>query len=377
MIETLLVYFTLTCTMLLLNQISIYPALGGRVYKSKTTNIPIMAILVFAIIFGIRYNVGIDHLRYIELYEFLRISGGDIDTEWGYLIINKFFAGLGLHYSYLFFSLAFLQLFLLLYSLRYNYKIVGWVILTFMLSTTFLNFMNGIRQELAFCFQTVALCYLSRKKIFLCYINIIFAILFHISAVILLPLPLFYLRKNNYFNNIPLQICLLIIFLLVSILFKPAVSVFIFLMDFLEVLGYEGYKYMVLGGDLSFLEPKRAAGLGFALLVLLNFINILQSNKIKHYHNSSFLNIIYDFYYVGILYNLLVSGSLALERVNYYFYNFGFVVSAFTLNYLYKNKNTINLLLLLLILMIYILLFGAVVVFRGEESCAIYNTCFK
>ena len=55
-------------------------------------------LLIFSIVFGIRYNVGIDHLRYIEAYDTLRIRGEDHKgTELGFLLIGKIFASLNFH----------------------------------------------------------------------------------------------------------------------------------------------------------------------------------------------------------------------------------------------------------------------------------------
>ena len=377
MVQTLLVYFLLTIIMLSLNTISIYNnALTYNRLNRYRTNMPICAIVVFSIVFGIRYGTGIDHLSYLEMYETYRITKNCLDTEIGFRFIIEAFVNAGLHYSFFFTFLAFLQVFLLFYSLRYHYKVIGWVIITFMLSTTFLNFMNGIRQEIAFCFQTVALLYLSQKKFIICYIILIIAILFHTSAVLLLPLPLFYIKKKEYFSRPNIQIILFCIFLVGSVILKPAVSIFTALMDVLEIFGYEGYKFMILGGDLSFLEPKREAGVGFLLVILINLINISQSNKVKEFHSSRFLNLIYDFYFIGVLYYFVASGSIILGRINYYFYNFSFIISAFTIYYFVRNVSNKNILLLMMLLIAYIGIFGAVIILRGEESCAIYNTCF-
>ena len=376
MLHSVLVYGGLTYAMLLFNSISAHKCNILYGTAPRKSNIPLLAILLFAFVFGIRYNVGIDHLAYLNMYETVRI-GGKVDTEPGFLFLMTIFGRLGLHYSYFFFFLAFIQLFLLFYALREHYKIFGWMILTFMLSTMFLNFMNGMRQELAFCFETVALLYLSRKNFILCYLNIGLGILFHTSAVLLLPLPLFYIKKDYYFNNINVQISLFFTLAIIAILFKPAVFIFSSIMDYLEILGYEGYKYMVLGGDLSFLEAKKEAGLGFLLLICLNLVNILYSNKIKRYYNSTLLNILYDFYFVGLLYNYLSSGSLILGRINYYFYNYNFVITAFLLYYLYKNQSYRNMLILITLILAYLVYSYAVLFMRGGvENCAIYHICF-
>ena len=380
MIYSALLYLGLMCVMIFINEVSFqthFATIGTR----KRTNISYFAIFLFALIFGIRYDVGIDHLRYLESYELLKIPGivnSDNDTELGFLFIGKLFAGLDLHYAFYFFVLAFLQLFLVFYAFRRNYKLVSWIILTFFLSTTFLNFMNGIRQEIAFCFELVALFYLSERKYLKCYLNIIFAILFHLSAVILLPLPLLFIKRENYFNKVSLQLILYFLCLFVGYFIRPSELLFNSLMNtgLLELFGYEGYKYMVLGGDTNFIHARREAGLGFLLILIVNIINISLSKKIKEYYNSTFLNILYDFYYFGILYRFITMGSLIFDRLNYYFYNIGFIISAFVLNYLFRNKSNKNTILFFSMLLIYILLFGAVIILRGEESCAIYKMCF-
>ena len=367
------VYFLTLLLMLFFNAMSIRNA-QERLNAKPKVNIPLLSILIFAIVFGIRYDVGIDHLRYIEQYDSIRIFDADVDAEIGFVTVERFFSFFNAHYALFFTFIAFLQLFLICYSLRNNYEVIGWMFITFMFSTIFLNFMNGIRQEVAFCFQTVAIYFLSQRKLLLCYLMLLLAILFHSSAILLLPLPLLFIWKSSYFNKISLQLILFFLSIVISFLFKPAVAIFTLLLDFMEILGYGGYKYMFLGGDMSYLEAKREPGLGFLLLIMMNLINIIQSRNVKSYFNSNFLNIVYDFYFVGIVYNYLISGSLILGRVNYYFYNFSFIISAFTLHYLFSCKGRLNKLLFFALLAIYILVFCAVVILRGPENRAIYNT---
>ncbi len=369
------VYLLTLLLMLFFNTVSIS---NTRIRTNATpkSNIPLLSILVFAVVFGIRYDVGIDHLRYIEQYNIVNELNIAVDTEIGYLTVERLFSYFDFHYSIFFTFIAGLQLFLICYALKDNYEVVGWMFVTFMLSTIFLNFMNGIRQEIAFCFQAVAMYYLSNRKFVVSYICIFLAICFHTSALLLLPIPLLYIKNTSYFNNIPFQVTLLFISIAVSILYKPAVLIFTSLIDILEIFGYDGYKYMVLGGDLSFLEPKRETGLGFIILIFMNLLNVLNSKRVKLYYGSTLLNIMYDLYFIGVIYSYIVSGSLILGRVNYYFYNFSFIISAFTMSYLYKVPSKWNKILLLTFIGIYFLVFCAVVILRGVESCAIYKTCF-
>ena len=379
MIETVLVYCTLTCLMLILNRISLCMHAEVSAHHDYKSNVPIAVVFVFALVFGIRYNVGVDHLRYIEKYEQIKYSSSFVDTELLYFWINKVFAFLNLHYSFLFFFLAFIQLYLLLYSIRSHRNVMGWLIFTFMISASFLSFMNVIRQEVAFCLQLVAFSYLSRKKIFYCYLFIIIAILFHISAIILLPFPLLYLRKNSYFSNSNIQLLLFIVFLFIGVFFRPSLFIFSLLSDYIDVFeyfGYDSYVNMVDRGDLKFMESARGLGFGFILISVLNAISVYYSSRVKNYYNSALLNIFYDFYYIGMLFYYLTLGSLIFTRINYYFYDIGFIYVAFLLNYLYRNKSVNNFIVLFLIVIIYFLLFYASVVISGYENCAVYNTFF-
>ena len=63
MIYSALLYLGLMCVMIFVNEVSCqthFATIGAR----KRTNISYFAIFLFALIFGVRYDVGIDHLRY-------------------------------------------------------------------------------------------------------------------------------------------------------------------------------------------------------------------------------------------------------------------------------------------------------------------------
>lgn len=340
----------------------------------KSNNIPWGAICVFSIVFGIRYNVGIDHLAYLEMYQSYKIAGFDLDTEPGFGALIKLISFLDCHFSVFFFILAFLQLFLIFYALRKFPYLHNLLIITFFLLTTFLNFMNGIRQEVAFCFWVVAIDCLSNKKFWQYLLCVGLAITFHVSAVILLPIYFLYVKKDSYFNRLSFQIILMSIAIILSFMFNTTELLFGLVGEFAGILGYHGYVGMVIEGNSEFLEASRGIGLGFFVILLLNIIIITYSDRVKRYYNNRQYNIMYDLYFFGVIYMYLTNGSIALQRINYYFYNFNFIIGAFTLYYLIKQKTMKHTLSYLAMLVLYILLFSAIVIFRGAESCAIYNT---
>ena len=343
----------------------------------RQSNVPWLSIIIFSLVFGVRYNVGIDQLAYIEMYQAYRMANIIPDTEAGFFQIIKFFADLGCHYSVFFTFLAFLQMSLIFISIKDYPKQHSFIIITFFLLTTFLNFMNGIRQEIAFCFWALAVYFMSQKKFIPYVISILLGTSCHLSAIILLPFYFIYSIKDSFFNNVKLQIVLLALAIIAYNTFNMVSLIFDNVIQVASLMGYYGYFGMVSEGNTDFIEPSRNIGLGYYIILLLNIIIVLYSKKVKSYYNNRQYNILYDLYYFGVLFLYLANGSIALQRINYYFYNFNFIVGAFTLYYLYKEKNIKHTLVLCLMLLCYFLIFSAIVIYRGGESCAIYNTIWN
>lgn len=67
-------------------------------------------ILIFSIVFGARYKVGIDFLNYKRIYEVIQQGTKTDDIiEPGFFIICKVIGGLGLHYFFFFFFFCCIQ----------------------------------------------------------------------------------------------------------------------------------------------------------------------------------------------------------------------------------------------------------------------------
>lgn len=367
------IYMLTLFLMLVFNALSIAGSCN-RLQRVPRSNIPILAIIIFSIVFGVRYNVGIDHLSYLEMYQTYRYGRFELDTEWGFAAVIKLFSWLECHFSIFFFALAFLELYLVFYALKKYPKQHALILIVFFLLTHFLNFMNGIRQELAFCFWMVAIQSLSYKRFWHYILFLGLGVLFHFSAIILFPIYLLYTVKDSYFNNVKVQLIITFCAIVVSLVLKPTEIIFGLVAEIAKMMGYYGYVGMVIEGNTEFLEASRGLGLGYLVIMSFNAINIYLSKNVKQYFNDRQYNIMYDLYFFGVIYMYLTNGSIALQRINYYFYNFNFVIGAFTLYYLLKHKTKKNLLLFCVLIFLYVLFFSAIIVFRGAESCAIYNT---
>jgi len=290
MLQTIVVYLSLLflITILFTKKFKINGVLlSNNIFSIK--NAPfIIAILLFSIIIGMRYGVGVDHLTYLEDYVQYQQEGkywAFYHLELGFGLISKLFADLGFHYWVYFTFWSFLQTFFLFYAIKRNQEAaLPFLAITFILGGTVLSFMNGIRQQLAFCIFVFSIEFIKNHKPIKYYILIFLASLFHFSALLLLPIyPLFRYRKKPYFNRIWLQFILLGIsfFLLYQNYIE---KIFFGLSKIANIFGYERYIDILSEGNEHLLfSLTRSRGIGFYIIVLLNIILIANSNKLKDY----------------------------------------------------------------------------------------------
>ena len=145
------------------------------------------------------------------------------------------------------------------------------------------------------------------------------------------------------------------------------INVFISAVDSLIIrLGYSSYLDMS-----SMMDSDVRLGVGFYIIFLVNLTLILHSKNVKRFFSLHWLNIVYDLYFIGVLWSYIFINSLLLNRINYYMYGFQYIVAAFTLVYL---KETKKYKVFYLLLSLYILIFIATMYRMGENtSLYIFN----
>lgn len=355
MLQTVLVYSLLFLVMF---------GLCSNASKQNKWWCVVVALIIYSIIFGLRYGVGMDFFGYLKFYEKFRVSGGQIalraDFEGGFLFIMKQLALRNFHYGYFFGVVAFLQIFLLFYSIKKDRWIYPFLVVVFMLGGSWLNYANGLRQILAVCCFMVSLRFASEKKFIWHYAFIALAILMHNSAWILVVFYPILRFKEEWISNLKLQFILLgtsLILMQIDVIF----NVLQHIDYFISVLGYKHYL-----GSYA-IEDNWRIGLGFFLLLGMDVICIYFSNNVKGFFRSRFVIYIYNLYFVGILLKYALFGSQLIQRVNYYFYGLQVVFAAYVLFYLSKR----NKLFFYILLGLYILTFVAIL-YRAETNTALY-----
>ncbi len=324
----------------------------------------ILSLILFSIVFGMRFGVGVDHLSYLNTY----MTGENVERyEWAFRQITLLFTNHKLHYTIYFSILAFIQVFF--FFLAFKDERFLFPALTFILFTGgyFLAWMNGIRQDIAACIFIYSIKYISRKDIGRYILWCSLAILFHKSAVLLILFYPLFVSGKDYLKNSTLQFFLLMIALSIYYSGFKIEEYFgtqiIFIADQLNYQGYleEGFNHKA---------AETFTGIGFILILVVDIIIIFFNSKLKEYFNSKRFIIIYNLYFLGIITRISFSGSLLLLRPFRYLSYFKLIIVSYLLYYLFKNaKNSYYQIFFLLIILIYIGIFSAMI-YRGDINTA-------
>lgn len=294
-------------------------------------------LVLFAIVFGMRYDVGVDHLGY--LYGYLeKIDVGKGEPLFQFLSKTGWY--LNLHYTVYFGIIAFIQVFFFFYAFkneRYLFPLLVFLLFT---NNEWTFWMNGIRQALAMCVWVFSIKYIENKKLWKYIIWCVIAALFHRSAIILVVFYPILKNGKDYFKNIPLQLLLLTCAFLIQSVFS---NIFIrlepLINSYASIIGggaYSSYGFERI--QESFVEPE-GTGLAYLFRLLLNVVVIFYSKRLKLFYNNKRFTIIYFFFIVGIIIqNIFPVGLIAITRPFRYLYIFQTIMYAFFLYYLYKTK---------------------------------------
>lgn len=306
-----------------------------------------MALVVFAFVAGVRWNVGVDHGSY--LLNYLRIQEGlsaRFQKEIGFDIITSLFAKSGIHFSFYFGFLAFLQLFFIYRAFkdqRYLYPFLGIVIL---FGPEFLSWMNGIRQMLAATMFVFAIQFIQKRQLWKYAATIILASLFHTSAIVLLVF--YFIPQKDYFRNRTLTIGLVVgSFLLGNMSFW--VEYLTQFSYFLNYLGYDWYsenvELLIEENEVRNIGPRRLS------MILSPLLVIWFSPKLKTtFKNTNFLK----YYNIGIfgflLYNVFANMNHGFIRPIAYLTIFIVPITAFLLVYLRRRISKMYLVFIITLL---------------------------
>lgn len=296
-------------------------------------------IILFSLVFGLRYGVGIDYNNYMETYECTEeYSFSELLEYQGYeegfsliLYLCHWFDAP----TYVFFTiLAFLQIFFIYKTFKKEGDVLPYIYMSLILSgTCMLGYMNIIRQSISACIFLYSLQYVRDNKLLKYWICCAIALSFHHSAMILFPLYFIWIKKKGIFNKPFVEFLIL----LLSVIGMYLTSWQSILHQFDNIIPYLGYGFYSDTAD-TMTSGGRGLGMFDILRFILLSIIVLHSNQIKDYFKSDLLNILYDIFLIGVCAGYIFNGSLLMGRIIVYFTNTEYIMIAYALCYLYHVK---------------------------------------
>lgn len=346
MLQTFAVYITLSVVMLYLSYV-------GR--AKQQWKYMVYAILVYSVVFGIRYGVGVDYFSYLHNYNAYTTTSGhwgvSQNFEPGFGLLTGFLASINAHYTVYFGIIAFLQLFFTFLALKGEYRLYPYLVFSFMIGTYWLSYSNCLRHILAMGLWIWAIKFIPEKKIWQYYLAIAVSCTMHTSAMVLIVFYPIFLWKQEWFRNRYVQLSLLA-GAVVLMTMNPVQNLIKHMDALIALAGYEVY----LDNDhTSQLNGEATLGLGFLVSLTINILLIVFSNKTKDYFKSKYLNMAYDLFIIGIVLKYIFINSMLFLRASYYFIYMIIIVVAFTMYYARQRNKA---LLYTLAILFGILFFG-------------------
>lgn len=284
-----------------------------------------------------RYDVGADHLGYLHGY-LDKIHVGK--NEPLFFLFAEIGWRLNWHYVLYFGVIAFTQALFFFYAFNNERYIYPFLVFFLFTNGEWGFWMNGIRQALAMCIWIFSIKYIEDKKLWKYLIWCVVATLIHKSAIVLIVFYPILRNGRDYFKSIPLQLILLgSAFILKEVFYVVFSYIEPLINTYTNILGsdmYSGYNTEVL---MESFRKSDGTGLVYLFRIILNVIIILYSKRLKLYYNSKRFNIIYFFFFFGLLTMYVFPvGFISITRPFRYFYIFPSIMYAFFLYYLFKTK---------------------------------------
>jgi len=343
MVQSLIVYSLLMFTMILFavyaSRRNGYISSSGILVKRSFWRFEVVfPLFLFAIIFGMRYDVGVDHLGYLHGY-LQKIHVGK--NEPLFFLFAEIGWKLNWHYVLYFGLIAFTQVLFFFYAFKNERYLYPFLVFFLFTNGEWGFWMNGIRQALAMCIWIFSIKYIEDKKLWKYLIWWVVATLIHKSAIILIVFYPILRNGRDYFKSIPLQLILLGS----AFVLKSAFEVFLpniesLINTYINILGADMYErsYNIDRLMESFRESD-GTGLVYLFRIILNVTIILFSTRLKLFYNSKRFNVIYFFFFIGLLTMYMFPvGFISLTRPFIYFYIFPSIMYAYFLYYLFKTR---------------------------------------
>ena len=300
----------------------------SRTYFDKM----ILLFIAFLIVFlpsAIRYDIGVDYLNYLEIYnnEWFKDY---INKEPSFYFINLVFKNLDVHFQLLIVTFAFIFTIVAFKAYpKKNAWLLHFIFFSLMLYFSF----STMRQAVSISFCLLALFYFFEKRYLIFLVLIIIGSTFHQSILLIIILGFFAIIPLNIYIKtylIPILFICFIFFAYISMNF-----LFVFIEQFLILINFSEYSNYF-NSSTHFQVNDFGSGYGVFAKVLFSIYIILNTKQFVKLNPNYWLIIILNFIYaVG---TVLANNIIIFDRMVAIFVS-GPIIGAFLLFQLQKNKN--------------------------------------
>ena len=308
----------------------------SRSKRELTSPYIIGIILIYTIIFGLRYDVGVDHTAYLKSFLYLGNHPGVMvfrEPLWVGLItlLHKIDA----HYTIFFLLVAFVQILFLCKAFTIKKNLVPYFFFIFIACGYFLTFQNAMRQAVSFA---IMFCVLMRYPDigFLKYLAMVAVLfLFHLSAIFLIFLYPLVRYDQLYIRPTWLRAGLFIFAAVIGAttnVFDAVVRSDIFLVA-LDSTEYVNYKHNL---DMGM---ERTYGAGYILKCVINLILFVNGdNMCRYFKDQKGIKRWFNMYYVGSVIMALFPSSMLIARLFDYLTIWAIPVYSYFAYYIVNTK---------------------------------------
>lgn len=262
------------------------------------THAMLFSIILFTLLIGGRYNVGGDFFGYINYYRQTTLSDrfNDVVFEPGFLLLIQLLQFFGMPERAIIFASSFLQIALFSLWLRKHPQIAPFAVFSFM-TLMLLDINSLVRQAIAFFAILLALSAIMERRWFAFVAWVLFACLFHRSALIIFPIgiALYWLPLPK----ISLQAAALgFSYGFLNLYFDWIVGLFTQLANFISYSGYADIDRI----DLTFAKQGSSSlGVGIYLWPVVDIVIVLFSQKISDHYKGTRYRLYHNFYLIAAL----------------------------------------------------------------------------
>ena len=333
--------------------------------KYKKKSCLIIAFFIIGLFAVLRYNYGSDYYSYNRWFEHIK-SGGEspYKNEIGFTILNQISPSFQVLIAIT--SIFFLIVVFKLLSDNLSPFFAGLGLIIFLINPyLFLMNLSAIRQCIALCIFIVSLKFAYERKFLMYCTFVLFATLFHSTAILLLPV--YFIAHGKKLTKIDVIIILVVFYVLMveNGLVEKIVDLG------LGFFNNNTYYHYIDSGMGNSLRATILTGVSF-VYVLLNL------TKLRDRH------LMYGkLYLIGLAFGMLAYQFAMFTRLQMYFDIFSIVTLPGIINYYYysdesKVAKIINMFVFpITILLIYFLRYISFFVTPRWESFTVYHTIFE